>query len=502
MNNQDEHQVKPPPLRGTLIRGTLWVFAARWLVRLIGLVSTVILARLLVPADFGLVAMATVVIGLTEVLFSLGVDTALIQNHRATREHFDTAWTIGVLQGAAMALLINLLAPFAADYYTDPRVIDLLRFGSFGVFVRSLSNIGLVAFRKELEFSKEFHFLVFAKLMSFCITVGLAWYLRSYWALVAGVVAGNVIGCVLSYVMHPYRPRLSLSRAHEIWGFSQWMLLQNIANYALNQGDKLIIGGGAGAGQMGLYTVSVEVAELPTTELVFPMTRVLVPGFAKLKDDSRRLNAAFLNAFGLIATFTVGAGLGLAVVAEPLVALLLGPKWHEAVPLIQILALYSVVRTLFGLPGNLMVVLGRVRTLTLMCCGQIILLLVGAVMVIGQWGVIGVAWVKLAGGVFYFGLILTRLPHYTDIAVGALLARLWRPLSAGVAMVIVLLAIMPLLPSAPAVTLALAVPSGAMIYAMALSMLWVLVGRPDGAEVFVFEQLHARFKRLHGVPAR
>src|SRR5688572_12363322 len=106
-----------PSIQRHMIVGSTWMVAMRWSIRCIGLLSTVLLARILLPQDFGLVAMAGILVGLLDVLSSFGVDMALIQNPRATRRHFDTAWTIQVIQGTAVALILVALAPFAAWYF-------------------------------------------------------------------------------------------------------------------------------------------------------------------------------------------------------------------------------------------------------------------------------------------------------------------------------------------------------------------------------------------------
>jgi len=171
-----------------MIKGSIWMVAMRWTVQGIGLISTMILARLLTPADFGIVAMGMLVVGLLEIFSSLGVDLALIRNQAAEPGHYNTAWTFRVFQCTFITVLLLIFAPFAADYFGDPRVTIVIQILSLSVFFDGFENIGVVAFRKDLDFSKEFRFGVYKKLLGFVITVPLAFTLKSYWALVAGVV--------------------------------------------------------------------------------------------------------------------------------------------------------------------------------------------------------------------------------------------------------------------------------------------------------------------------
>lgn len=233
-----------------------------------------------------------------------------------------------------------------------------------------------------------------------------------------------------------------MEKLGEIWSFSQWMLILHIANYTSNQIDQLIIGARLGAQSSGIYAVSTEIAELPTTELIFPISRVLFPGFAKLRSEPDRLKHAFLNALGFLATFSVPACIGVALVAERLVPLLLGEKWNDAIPIIQILAVFSVFRTLFGLPGNLLVVIGHVRLLTIFTFAQLILFLGGA-WFLSNYGLAGIAVAKAAAAALFLFLLIDRLAVLFPITRREILSELVRPVMASGAMIAALLSAAP-----------------------------------------------------------
>ncbi|MEY3201150.1 MAG: hypothetical protein RIR70_700, partial [Pseudomonadota bacterium] len=338
----------PLSLRAELIRGSLWMVGARWAARLIGLLSTVVLARLLVPADFGLVAMAWLVVGLFETCTSFGLDYALIRTTAATREHLDTAWTLRFMQSLLITLLVVLVAPVAAWYFNEPRVAPLLYTLAGVTLINGVGSVGPVLFRKELSFAREFWFGFVSKCVTTAATLGFAFAFRSYWALMAGPLIGAVFGFFLGYRMHPFRPRFCLAKAREMWGFSQWMLLVNVGNFAQERADQMLLGRLSSAREMGLYNVANEVASLPTSEVLFPMSRVLFPGFAKLTPTPDRLRAAYLSVLGFLTALALPAGVGLALVAEDFVLLLLGAQWQEAVPFLQVLALCGMFRVVCG----------------------------------------------------------------------------------------------------------------------------------------------------------
>lgn len=460
--------------------------AARWGIRLIGIVSTVILARLLVPADFGLVAMTMIVVGLAEVLFAYGTDTALIQNPLAGKEHFDTAWTIGIIQGILVTAVLLSAAPFAAAYFGDLRVADLLPVLSLSVVITSLNNIGVVAFRKELAFQKEFQFLVVSKLLTFTATISMAFVLHNYWALVIGQIVGAALGCIQSYLIHPYRPKLSLKVVREIWSFSQWMLLVNIFTYMLGKVDEIVVGGHTNGSTMGIYSVGSEIAEMPSTELAFPLARALLPGYALLKSDPARLKAAYLNVLGLVGTVAVATSLGLGAVAKHLVPILLGEKWLEAVPLIQWLATFGMLRAIYGGAGNLLVVQGQMRLMALLALAQLIAMFAAIAAGFSLAGVVGVAIAKVVASVGYFCVLFYTLTNVFPITLRDIAESLWRPALAGAAMVSGLQAIASFETTGHALNLVISIVAGALIYSTTLGCLWLAAGRPAGAESFLF----------------
>ena len=141
-----------------LLGNVFWSISSRWLSRLIGVISTLILVRVLTPEDFGIVALASVFVGLVEVMLELGVAAALIQNREATRDHFDTAWTFSVIQSAAAGLVISCSAPLVAHYYGDPRIATLLVVMGVSSAIQGWENIGVVSFQRELNFKTDFNF--------------------------------------------------------------------------------------------------------------------------------------------------------------------------------------------------------------------------------------------------------------------------------------------------------------------------------------------------------
>jgi len=462
--------------------------------RLLGLASTAVLARLLTPADFGLIAMAMLVVGFVEAWLSLGLDTALIQNQSATRQHYDTAWTIRIIQSLVVALAIAAAAPLAAAYFKEPRVVPVIWILCLGLPLSAVGNIGIIAFRKDLEFHRQFAFQVTARLLRFLITIGAALWLRSYWALVIGIVSGYGVACALSYAMHPYRPRLSLARVRELWSYSQWMLMRSIGHFVEMRADEVIVGGLGSTRLMGLYTVASELGRLPGSEIGAPLNQALVPGFAKLQHDARRLAAAYLNVLGTVSAVTLPAGIGLALVAKEVVLVVMGSQWADAVPLLVLLAISSAVRTGGSLSTSLFLGAGRPGMAAAFSWLNAGLLLGLALPVVGSYGAEGVAMAKIVGGVVLIVSTFVGVTRVSNVAAKDIAACLWRPALASALMSTAVISV-PGLGSGILFDLIFKVGVGAISYGAALLLLWRWSGCPDGAERFFLEQLHRRVVR-------
>ena len=230
-----------------MARGAAWMVLFRLFDRSVGIVSTAVLARLLIPADFGLVAMAMSVIAVIESITAFSFDIALIQKQDPQREHYDTAWTLNLLATAAGASITMLLAYPAATYYGDPRLAPVMLAIGAAWLVSGFANVGTVDFRRNLDFATEFRMLAIRRVITFVATMGAAWLFKSYWALIIGTAAGRISGLALSYAMHPFRPRLSLKYTRELLSFSGWILLSSLAGVLLSRVPHFFIGRNFGA---------------------------------------------------------------------------------------------------------------------------------------------------------------------------------------------------------------------------------------------------------------
>ena len=489
-------------LKRRMATGAAWLVLFRLTDRAIGFISTLILARLLVPADFGLVAMGTSILAALELLGAFSFDIALIQNQRAERRHYDTAWTFSVLFGCVNAVGMCLLAAPAVGFFNEPRVEGLMYALALCTLIQGFDNVGIVAFQKDLELHKEFWFGLAKKLIGFVVTITAAFALQNFWALVCGMLALRVTSLGLSYVLHPYRPRLSLAAAGELFGFSKWLLLNNLLIFLNNRGTDFVVGKVSGAGALGLYSISYELANLPTTELVHPISRAVFPGYSRLAADLTQLRLAFVQVISLVALLTVPAGALIGLVAEPLVQLLLGAKWMGAVPLIQVLAVFGIVRSLHGPNGSIYLALGKPRIIAALQCVQLFIAIALMLYLVPRFGPIGAAWALLTGACVAMSANYAMVLHELKLPFLQLMAAAWRPFLAALAMALGVSVLDGLLwPSAGAagltanaVRLVALSAAGLACYVATVSACWMLAGRPVGAESQLVSLLASRLR--------
>jgi lipopolysaccharide exporter len=483
-----------------MAKGAAWMVSFKFMERGIGLASTLILARLLLPADFGLIAMAMAIIAALELLGAFSFDISLIQNPNAQRHHFDTAWTFNALFSLSCGVALVLLARPAALFYHEPRLESVMYLLAFGNAVQGFENIGTVAFRRDLRFDREFKFLLGKRLASFLVTMILAVWLRSYWALVFGQIAGKLAAVSLSYYVHSYRPRFSLAAKAELFHFSKWLMINNALLFLNSRIADFVIGKLAGAQALGLYSIAYEISNLPTTELVAPINRAAFPGYSRLAQEPDGLRSSFLNVISMIALFALPAGIGIALVADLLVPTILGWKWLPAIPLIQVLALYGIV---VALQTNIIYVylaVGMPRAVTWIAGGQLVLLLGLLLPATQRYGTIGAAWAYLTTVLLMLPVNQILISRRLRISVREYGAKLWRPAAACGAMAGAIFAIRTGLhpeqqTAAFLLALVVCVAVGALTYILALYGFWRMAACPDGAERFCLSRIEQALGR-------
>lgn len=465
-----------------------WTVGWRMATRAIGLCSTLVLARLLVPADFGLVALATGFASSLDYLSAMGVDDALIRIKAPRRALYDTAFTINMLRGAATACLLLAAARPVAAFFDEPRMTAVLVALAAGAAVVGCHNIGTIDFRRDIAFHKEFRLFVVPRLASAATTVVCALLFRSYWALVAGILMGRVLLTAYSYVLHPFRPRPTLSAWGELSSFSVWTWVLSIVSLVRDRTDGFFVGRVLDIRSVGLLSVATEIASLPTTEFVNPLATATFAGFSAARHAGAGMGETYLRVVGVVAALTVPAGVGISLLADPAVRLALGPNWLDAIPVAEIAGALGAT-TVFGLiSASLFSAHAYFRAQFGVSVVSMLVRLGLLWLLVPRYGVIGAA---LAGGIGMsaeYGAYLVLTCRRFGITAGRFLGAVWRTALASAVMAAALSAAGLGWTPHPGgaldqvARLALGGLSGAGVYAATLTALWAFAGRPRGPE--------------------
>lgn len=482
-----------------MARGAAWMIGARFGVKFLGLLSTLILVRLLLPADFGLVALATALVAGLQLIKTFGFEVALIQDQKASIDKYNAAWTINLGFSLLVAVLLIFIATPASEFYADARLRPILYALSLSILIGGFENIGVVNFRKDMDFHKDFAFQLTRKIVGFAVTVTLAFLLRNYWALVAGILASSLAGTVSSYIMQPFRPRLSKKELAGLFHFSKWLALNNALYFIRHRSGDFVLGRYGGPKAVGLFSVSYEISHLVTTELVAPINRAAFPGYAKMAEEPGQLRIGYLQVMSAIAIVAIPAATGIAATSDLLVPIMLGPNWTAAIPLIQILAFSGAIAILETNIGTAYVAMGRPQILSAIYTVFAVTLVSFLIVLVPRYGATGAAMASLFAGLANIPLQLVMMRRSLGISAIDLGRVLFRPIvaSAGMFWIVRLLierystvdpgALQPLL-------LVLSILSGIAAYIATNLALWMLAGRPKGAETYFMSRIREFIK--------
>ncbi len=478
-----------------LATGAGWLYAYRWGERLLDLISIIVLARLLVPEDFGLVAIAVSVVAIIEGLSDFDVNKALIHSRSQDDELFDCAWTLSSLRGLLTALLMVIIALLVSE----PRIAAVILTLAVSPMLKGLSNPKFVLFERRLVYSKLAWLSLGTKGVTFVVTLVLALLYRSYWALVIGSLSGALSSFVLTYALRPYRPRPTLARAPEIFAFSGWMSLTTLVTTLAMETDKLIVGRLLGVADAGLYFMTQKVGVMPTRELISPLQRLLFPSFSEMAGDRQRLRRVVVESMNVLASLSLPAGCGFALVANDLVPLALGQQWLPIVPLLVVLVPFLGLRGTLSMALPCVMALGQTRRLFHVSLIYALVHIPAFVAGTALFGLMGAIGSIVLAGFFYSYLNAWLLHRCLDISLAEILQQLRRPLLATAAMVLAVWSIGHWLPGAAVdgsgdgtgswLALTTKVSVGVGVFGAILISLWRLEGRPAGIERRLLQML-------------
>lgn len=329
----------------------------------LGIVSTLILARLLTPDHFGIVALVTIALQFFELLVETGNQQYIVQKSVLEDEDLNTAWTLDILSKTTIALIVIVVSPLVAKWFQEPDLTIALAVASLALPIRALKTPGMFRLARQINYKPLFQLSLWQKGVSFVTVVTIAVIEPSYWAIIIGNLVAAVVFTVGSYRVESYRPRWSLLRLREQWQFSQWLLLRGIVGFTRSQVDNLLVSKAFGTSQLGGYNLVREISLLPALSAIIPMSEPLLAAIANAKNEPMQL--AFRVRLSLTLMISALAPLTVFIMSYPdlIVRVLLGPDWSRFAPLLEPFGLFFFTFCLFALISDAIIAQGRVKLL-------------------------------------------------------------------------------------------------------------------------------------------
>jgi O-antigen/teichoic acid export membrane protein len=345
-----------PTLMQRARRGVFWVGVVSIGGKLLTVASTLVLARVLMPEDFGLMAVAGIVVAAMAIFTDFGVGAAIVHSQADRQRMASTAFFMMPVIGLGLYLLAYLAAPQLASLLGSAESTDLIRIVAITIFIASLAIVPSTLLEKEMRFKRKVvpDLLPIAVYITVTLVLALVYDLGAY-SLAFGLVAQSITSLVLNWLVANWRPSLLFDTkiAGELIKYGKNVLGGSvIAFLALNM-DNALVSRAAGAAALGYYTMAYAIASLPIVHVADVLGRVLFPSFVQMNQDPDRLRRAYVRALTLLIVVTFPLLFGLAAVAEPFVGLILSDRWLPIVPALQVLIIFVLMRVLAGPTGSL-----------------------------------------------------------------------------------------------------------------------------------------------------
>lgn len=463
-------------LKRIAVRGGTVTLAAQVCKFILGIGATMVLARLLTPSDFGLVAMVAAFTGFVSMFKDMGLSMATVQRNRITHDQVSTLFWVNVSISSVLLLAVAALSPAVAWFYDEPRLLGVtIVLGGAFVF-GGLTVQHHAVLRRQMRFVSLAWIEIAALLAGIGVAIMLALLLpprHGYWALALRPVAvalAMMIGVWVACRWRPSAPRRGAG-VRSLLAFGGHLTGFSVVNYFGRNADKALIGLRWQEAQLGLYVKAYQLLLLPIQQINAPIASVAVPTLSRLQDDPKRYRRYYLRAMNLIAFVTTPLIVTMVALSDEVIAIVLGDQWLGAGRIFRILALGALGQPISSANGWLFISQGRTKRMFIWGLISAPLFVIGFVIGL-RWGAMGVAasYAVVATLLRYPGFLFAF--HNSPIGLRDLVAATWRPTAASILLLGVLLAVREFLaPADPVACLAICAPAG-ILTLLAAFFLW------------------------------
>ncbi|MFC6838524.1 lipopolysaccharide biosynthesis protein [Halomarina ordinaria] len=346
-----------------VVKGGMWVGALNVSDRLLQIILLIVMGRLLGPEALGLMGIALVAVSGLRQFSNLGLSSSLIYNREENVDDMlNTAWALQIGRGALLAGVLYLAAPFIGNgIFSEPEAVPLLRVIGFSQLFLGLRNPATVYFQKDLEFEKQFVYVLSGSVIQFVFAIWYAYTYGTVWALVLGYVISDFVRMLVSYLMHDFRPGIEfdLDHAKEIVNYGKWITATSILYFLYNEGDDIVVGALVSTTALGLYRYAYQLSNAPATEVTHVISSVTFPAYSKIQDNVRQLRNGYFQTLQVTTFISFPMSMGIIAVSPAFIAAFLGEEWLPMVLSMQILAVYGMMRSMMATIGPVFKSIGR-----------------------------------------------------------------------------------------------------------------------------------------------
>ncbi len=400
----------------TAFKGASWFSVLRIVIRGLSIVKIAILARLLLPSQFGEFGIATILLGLLEIFTETGINVFLLQEKSDPEKYLDTAWVISIVRGLTICLLILLSAPLVSQFFRVTHIIPLIYLISLVPLVRGFINPMIVKFQKNLLYHQEFVYRSSIIFVESAVIIFLAYFTRSVYSFAWGLIISAFVEVIISHLFVNPRPKLNLNviQAREILIRGKWVTGFGIMEYVYTQSDNVVVGRFLGQSSLGIYQNAYKLSVLPLTEIGEVFYKVTFPIFVRLTQYPDRLKKAAIKSSLILVSLLFVSSFLLFYLAQPIINIFLGPNWQAAVPIIRALAFLGFLRGLGYSFNSLFLALKKQHRVAIITTTSAAGLLLSIIPLVNTYGLSGAAYSAMFGAALalvpatYFVWISTR----------------------------------------------------------------------------------------------
>lgn len=379
-------------LKGRSIKGGFSTMGAQIISFVLNIGSTILMARLLLPEDYGLVAMVTAVTGFVVIFKDLGLSAAVIQKKDIAQQQVSAVFWINVAISIGIAFIVAALAPILAHFYHEPRLFQITIVFSLSIFLSGISLQHNALMKRQMRFKSLSVIQICSTAFSLVVGILLAWTGYGYWALVAATIVNSLFYTLALWVACDWRPNVYRKTAgvSAFLKFGAGITGFDLVNYFSRNMDNVLIGKYAGSEALGFYSKAYQLLLLPITQLRDPLNAVALPALSSLQHDAEKYRSYFKRYLFTLSFFCMPLVVYSAIFADEIILIILGPHWAESAYMFKLLAISAFIQPVASTQGLVLITTGKVKKYFFLGVANAVLVVSGFAIGI-QWGVPGVA---------------------------------------------------------------------------------------------------------------